>query len=151
MQEESERWRAVRAKSDRPRLLGAGVENAARREIIYVANPSMATFLADSLNAVERGEGLPEAGKQHRPPRFQLAHDPTGFAPGTAVVYMNRGKGRIVARASDDETARLTSRILNNVDYPMVAGALVPQAGVIGDAPSELPDSIVAPPKRRRR
>jgi hypothetical protein len=64
---------------------------------------------------------------------------------------MNRGKGRIVARASDEETARLTSRILNNVDYPMVAGALVPQAGVIGDVPSELPDSVVAPPRRRRR
>jgi hypothetical protein len=108
----------------------------------------MATFLAGALNGVERGEGLPMPGEQHRPQRFQLAHDPTGFAPGTAVIFMHRSKGRVVARAGDDEKARLVARILNHVDYPMRdAGVLVPKVGTIGEKRPELPESIVAPPK----
>jgi hypothetical protein len=109
VQRTSDRWRAVRANSGR--LLGAAVEDAARREIIYVANASMATFLADVL-ALERGEALPTPGEQHQPPRFQLTHDPMGVSPESAVVYMHRGKGR-----------------------------------ALGEEPSELPESIVAPQK----
>jgi hypothetical protein len=112
----------------------------------------MAAFLAIVLNGVECGESLPTPGEQHRPQRFQLTHDPMGFAPGAAVVYMHRSKGRIVASAQDDETARQIARILNHVDYPMRdAGVLVPKVGVVGEPPSDLPESIVAPQKRRRR
>jgi hypothetical protein len=143
VEDRANRYRAVDARSSR--LLRAAVEDREERQLVYVATPAMACFLADALNGLDRGGPLPPAGDQHRPRRFQLTHDSLGLESGARVVYMNRSKGRLVASAADDDAAERVAQILNHVGYPMGDAGLIPTVGAIRPAPSRLPKPEVVP------
>jgi hypothetical protein len=58
-----------------------------------VVDESMAFYLAELLNALDRGDALPPPGEQHRPVRFQLVHDPTGLGTKARPCRLRVGVG----------------------------------------------------------
>lgn len=153
MKGELTRYRAVRAKGPGHPQLRAAIEDTVKREVIRVADAPMAFYLADLLNALDRGDSMPPPGEQHYPSRFQLTHDATGLTSGAAIVYIHRSKGRMIASAPREEGAESIARLLNHVDYPMVDDSswLSPMArtGQIKSPPGDLPEPTVVPERSR--
>jgi hypothetical protein len=148
------RYRAVRLKRrQQAALLRAGIEDTEEADLIRVADARMAVYLADVLNALDRGQSLPAAGEQHNPTRFQLIHDPTGLTPTVGVVYVHRSRSRMVVNAPSEALAQTIARVLNHVNYPMIElkswlGTVRP--GQMVESVPQLPDASVPSRKAGR-
>jgi hypothetical protein len=146
----SPRYRAVRAKPHglRPKFWAA-IEDVVERRVIRVVDEPMAFYLAELLNALDRGEPLPPPRGQHHPVRFQRVHDPTGYSRDVGVIYIHESNARMVASAPTDELAESIRRLLTHVDYPMIEepSTLVAMArpGRIKSPREPLPEPTVVP------
>ncbi len=119
-----------------------------------VVDESMAFYLADLLNALDRGDALPPPGEQHHPVRFQLVHDASGLGTNVGVIYIHGMHHRMVVIAPTDELAETVVSLLRHVDYPMLDddSTFVPTArpGRIRTVREPLPSQTVVPEKVAR-
>ena len=147
------RYHAVRLKRrQQSALLHAGIEDTLVGDLIRVADAGMAVYLAQTLNALDRGESLPPAGEQHYPTRFQLIHDLTGLTTIVGVVYVHQSRSRMVANAPSERLAQTIARVLNHVDYPMIelkSWMRTVRPGQIVQSVPELPDASMPSEKTR--
>ena len=145
------RFRPVRLRK-RSTNLSAGVEDVVTRELIHVANASMAVRLAQLLSDEAEGKPLPK-GEQHVPIRYQLDH---GDFPGhgAAVLYVHGLSVRVMAFARNDKTAEHIAHVFNRVDYPVDEPESflgIARAHNFGDRLGDLPAQSFELPVRETR